>query len=196
MTRVVLLGPPGVGKGTQAGVLAVEIGVPAISTGDMFRHHIAIQSALGVTLRQIVSSGGLVPDETTSEIVAQRIAEPDAAEGFILDGYPRTAAQVDHLDAMLDPSAAELTRVVLLHAPEDVLVARLARRGAEQHREDDAPDIVRARLRTYADAIAPVVERYESRHLLTRVDADRAPRTVTDDLCAIVRAGVGGGLLA
>jgi adenylate kinase len=196
MTRIVLLGPPGAGKGTQAAVLSRELGIPAVSTGAIFRSQIEQRTPMGVELQAIVSSGGLVPDEITTAVVTARLGEPDVQDGFVLDGYPRTEVQVDDLEAVLRSGPGPLTRVFLLHAPEDVLISRLVRRGAEQHRDDDAPAVVRARLRTHADTIAPIVDRYEQRHLLTRVDADRPPEEVSADLLDVVRAGVSGGMLA
>lgn len=170
MTRIVLLGPPGAGKGTQAARLAGSLSVPAVSTGDIFRSNVSEGTELGVTAKSYMDAGEYVPDSVTNEMVASRLAEPDAEGGFLLDGYPRTAEQVAELDRMLEVRGHVLDRVVELTADSDEVVARLLKRAADQDRSDDTTDVVRRRLELYAEQTAPLTVLYESRGLLVRVD--------------------------
>ncbi|MFC5380077.1 adenylate kinase [Aquipuribacter nitratireducens] len=170
MTRLVLLGPPGAGKGTQAARLAATLGVPAISTGDIFRRNVADGTELGVTAKRYMDAGEYVPDSVTNAMVADRLAEPDASDGFLLDGYPRTAEQVEELDRMLAAQDARLDHVVELTADTDEVVQRLLKRAQEQGRSDDTEDVVRRRLEVYAEQTAPLAAVYERRDLLVRVD--------------------------
>lgn len=165
-TRLVLLGPPGSGKGTQAEILAEKLGVPAISTGDMLREAVAEGSDLGRQVESIMSSGALVDDATMAEVVRERLGRRDAADGFILDGYPRTLPQAETLESILDGSAAELDAVVLVDVPEEELVSRALARG----RSDDSSAVIRERLRVYREKTRPLVEHYEERSLLREVD--------------------------
>lgn len=169
-THLLIVGPPGAGKGTQAGKIAERYGIPAISTGDIFRENINNGTPLGVEVQQIIERGELVPDELTNKIVAERIAQPDAAAGFLLDGYPRTVEQVAALDAELAKSGEALEAVVLLEADTDEVVARLLKRAAEQGRADDTEDVIRHRQTVYAEQTAPLIELFEKRDILVRVD--------------------------
>lgn len=164
--RLVLLGPPGSGKGTQAELLEGELGVPAISTGEMVRAAMADGSELGRRVESIVNSGSLVDDETMGELVQRRLAEDDAREGFVLDGYPRTLPQVDTLSTILAESGRELDRVVMIEVPEEELVRRMVARG----RDDDDHEVIRHRLAVYRESTAPVAERYRDEGLLAVVD--------------------------
>ncbi|AJM77748.1 adenylate kinase [Rathayibacter toxicus] len=168
--RVIMMGPPGAGKGTQAAILANELGVPAISTGELFRSHVADGSELGCRLRAVLEKGEYVPDELTNALVAERLDEPDASRGFILDGYPRTTAQVAELDRILQARGAQLTVVVLLTANTEVVLARLHRRAVEQGRADDDPEVIRNRIEVYQRRTAPLERLYEQRGILVRVD--------------------------
>jgi adenylate kinase len=170
MTRIVLLGPPGAGKGTQAARLAQRLGVPAISTGDIFRRHTAEGTELGRAAQRYMDAGEYVPDEVTNGMVADRLAQPDTAEGFLLDGYPRTAAQVDQLDAALAAAGTALDAVLEITADTDEVVARLVRRAGEQGRADDTEDVIRRRLEVYSRETAPLAARYADRGLLVQVD--------------------------
>ena len=143
--RLLIVGPPGAGKGTQATMIAERYGIPAISTGDIFRANIKNQTELGKQVEAIVSSGSYVPDELTNAIVADRLAEADAQGGFLLDGYPRTVDQVHELDRVLAASEASLDAVVLLEADIDEVVQRLLKRAAEQGRADDTEEVIRHR---------------------------------------------------
>ena len=168
--RIVLLGPPGAGKGTQAARLAKRLGVPAISTGDIFRANVAQHTELGRTAQRYMDAGEYVPDEVTNAMVADRLQAADAAEGFLLDGYPRTEAQVEELDRMLAESGQSLDAVVELTADVDEVVERLLNRAVEQGRKDDTESVIRRRLEVYLEQTAPLVALYEQRGILLGVD--------------------------
>lgn len=168
--RLLIMGPPGAGKGTQAAHLAELCGVVAISTGEIFRDHIARGTELGRTVKGIVDRGDYVPDDLTNELVADRLEQADAAEGFLLDGYPRTVEQVRFLDGLLTGEGRELSAVVRLVADEDELVSRLLRRAAEQGRSDDSEAAVRHRLEVYSAETRPVLDLYRERGVLIEVD--------------------------
>ena len=170
MTRLVLLGPPGAGKGTQAERLAARLGVPAISTGDIFRRNKDEATELGRLAQKYMDAGEYVPDEVTNRMVADRLAQPDAAAGFLLDGYPRTPAQVEELDGMLAAAGASLDAVLEITADEEVVVARLLRRAQEQGRADDTEPVIRRRLEVYAEQTGPLAAVYADRGLLVQVD--------------------------
>ncbi|MBF6327551.1 adenylate kinase [Nocardia transvalensis] len=155
--RLVLLGPPGAGKGTQAELLADKLGVPHISTGNLFRANISQQTPLGREAQKYLDAGNLVPSDVTNRMVESRIAEPDAVKGFVLDGYPRTVDQAEALEKMLKESDRELNAVVSLVVPEDVVVERMLARG----REDDNESVIRNRLRVYRDETEPLLEYYD-----------------------------------
>jgi adenylate kinase len=174
--RVVLLGPPGAGKGTQAQVIAEKLGVPAISTGDIFRANVSGQTELGRQAKTYMDAGDLVPDEITVAMVKDRLAEPDAEAGFLLDGFPRTIAQAQQLRSSLADLGQELRRVLELVVEEDELVRRLSGRrmlvdGQMVQRDDDRPETVRHRLEVYREQTAPLSGFYESEGLLARIDA-------------------------
>lgn len=164
MTRVVLVGPPGAGKGTQAAALSERLGVPHISTGDLFRTHVGEQTPLGREAKRYLDSGELVPDSVTNEMVRERLAEPDAKSGFLLDGFPRNTKQADVLAQMLGESDTALDAVIELQVPEDVLVDRLLARG----RTDDTEDVIRRRQQVYRSETAPLLQYYSD--ILVTVD--------------------------
>ena len=186
--RMVLLGPPGAGKGTQAARIGRRLGIPAISTGDIFRAHVAGSTELGRRARAYMDKGEYVPDSVTNAMVADRLAEDDAASGFLLDGYPRTAAQVDALDDMLSERGEALDVVVEITADADAVVERLLGRAAEQGRADDTEPVIRRRLEVYAEATAPLAAIYEGRGLLLRVDGMGGIDEVTDRIMAALAA--------
>lgn len=157
--RLVLVGPPGAGKGTQAVVLAEKLGIPHISTGDLFRAHVSGQTPLGQEVKRYLDSGGLVPDSVTNEMVRERLAEDDTKVGFLLDGYPRNTGQADVLSEILAESGVELDAVVELTVEEEELVQRLLARG----RSDDTEDVIRHRQGVYRDETAPLLEHYADR---------------------------------
>jgi adenylate kinase len=192
VTRLVILGPPGAGKGTQAARLGQHYGIPAISTGDIFRSNIAQQTALGVQVKAVLDSGGYVSDDITNAMVRDRLGQADAAEGFLLDGYPRTSAQVEELDRMLEASGSRLDVVLELTVDEEEVVTRLLRRAQTDGRSDDTEDVIRRRQQIYARETAPLTDVYSRRGLLVRVDGLGDMDAVTDRLVAAVdgaRAG-------
>ena len=168
--RLVIMGPPGAGKGTQSGLIAEHYRIPAISTGDIFRAMKTAQTPLADQLRAIMDSGGYVSDEITNAIVAARLAEPDCEKGFLLDGYPRTVAQVETLDAELARTGRHLDAVISLLADVDEIVARLLKRAEIEGRSDDNEDTIRVRLQVYAEQTAPLLEIYRERGILVEVD--------------------------
>ncbi len=168
--RLVILGPPGAGKGTQAARIAGSFGIPAISTGDIFRANIKNETPLGQQVKEVLASGGYVTDEITNAIVRDRLLEDDAERGFLLDGYPRTAAQVEALDAILAERDHRLDAVLELTVDEEAVVGRLLKRAAEQAREDDTEEVIRERQAIYRKETAPLTEIYGARGLLRQVD--------------------------
>jgi adenylate kinase len=186
--RLVLMGPPGAGKGTQAKVIAGRLGVPAVSTGDIFRANVSEQTPLGREAQRYMDAGDYVPDEVTNAMVRERLAEPDAAVGFLLDGYPRTVAQVEELDSMLADGGHKLDAVVVLTVNDDELVARLLKRAREEGRTDDTEEVVRHRQDVYNEQTAPLLQVYADRGLLVEVDGmgtvDEVTRRVFEQLDA------------
>lgn len=176
--RVLMMGPPGVGKGTQASRLSAVLGVPAISTGELFREHVAVGSEIGRRMSATIAAGAFVLDEVTNEMVAERLARDDAAGGFVLDGFPRTLAQAYELDRLLRGSNATLSRVVVLSAAPTVVVERLLRRAEIENRADDTEPVIRRRLEEYDAWTAPVLDVYRRRGCLVEIDAVGAPESV------------------
>jgi adenylate kinase len=162
--KLLFVGPPGAGKGTQAARVAERLGIPHISTGDMFRHHVSTGTELGLRVDSIMKAGDYVPDEITVEMLGERISEPDAADGFILDGFPRTAGQVEALDALI--SSDGLDAVVVFEVDEDELVERMMGRG----RPDDTEDAIRNRFKIYQEQTEPLLDIYGERGLLVHID--------------------------
>lgn len=170
MTRLLIVGPPGAGKGTQAARISAHYGIPSISTGDIFRANIAGETELGKHVKTLVEAGDYVPDSLTNELVANRLAESDARDGFLLDGYPRTTDQVTALDHLLAAGGQRLDAVIRLVADRDELVARLTKRARELRRADDAEAAIRHRQDVYARETAPLVEVFRERGILIDVD--------------------------
>lgn len=214
---VILLGPPGAGKGTQAKRLSEGLSLPHISSGEIFREHLRADSELGKQARAYMDRGDLVPDDLTISMIADRLNEPDCARGAILDGFPRTPAQAEGLREILSGQGRQVSVVLLIAVPEDELVRRLSGRlvceaaghvyhtefnppetsgicdidGSELHqREDDKPETVRARIKVYMNKTEPLIEYYRSRGLLTEVDGAQPINDVTSDLMRAVPGGV------
>lgn len=185
--RIVLMGPPGAGKGTQAISLASELGIPHISTGDIFRSNVSAETELGLLARKYMDAGEYVPDSVTNEMVKNRLAEPDAKSGFLLDGYPRTVAQVAELDSILSKLGAAVDLVIELTVDIDEVVNRLVQRAAQQGRSDDSEDVIRRRLEVYTEQTAPLIEAYRARGLLKAVDGMGEIEQVRARLAAAVR---------
>jgi adenylate kinase len=168
--RILILGPQGSGKGTQAKLIAAAHGIPHVATGDMLRAAIEEGSELGLRVQPILERGDLVPDELMVELIRARLADE---EGFVLDGFPRTVPQAEALDAMLDEIAKPLDVVLLLEVSDEVSLERLLGRRADEGRSDDAPDAIENRLRLYHELTEPVVERYRSQGTLAPVDGEQ-----------------------
>jgi len=186
--RMVLLGPPGAGKGTQAQLLAARLGVPAISTGDMLRAAVAAGSELGGRVESIMASGALVDDALMAEVVRERVAQADTDRGYLLDGYPRTLPQAETLAGILDDAGQALDAVLLVDVPEDELVRRALLRG----RGDDKEEVIRERLRLYREKTEPLIGYYRERGLLREIDGNRPVEEVTSRMYAAL--GVGSGV--
>ncbi|WP_238592210.1 adenylate kinase [Leifsonia sp. ALI-44-B] len=184
--RLLIVGPPGAGKGTQASAVAEAYGIPAISTGDIFRANIEQGTELGKQVQEVMASGGFVPDELTNSIVADRLKQDDAQGGFLLDGYPRTTEQVHELDRILAESGAELDAVIQLQADTDEVVKRLTKRALEQGRVDDTEDVIRHRQDLYREQTEPVIAIYAERGVVVEVDG----LGTVDDVAARVRDGL------
>ncbi|HEV8633276.1 MAG TPA: adenylate kinase [Chloroflexota bacterium] len=210
---VILLGPPGAGKGTQARLIGERLGVPTVSTGELFREEMATGSALGQLVGTFINTGRLVPDDTTLGVLQARLARPDAVRGAVLDGFPRTVRQAEELDRLLSGQGKRVDRVVDVVVPEDELLRRLSGRltcrnchatyhetaapprvpgrcdrcgGELYQREDDAPEAVRTRLRVYRERTAPLVDYYRRQGKLIAVDGDQPPPVVTHQLLRVI----------
>lgn len=180
--RLVLVGPPGAGKGTQAEVLSQQLGIPHISTGELFRAHVGNSTELGKEAKQYLDAGELVPDSVTNAMVRERLAESDTAAGFLLDGFPRNVAQADVLTAILNEQGTKLDAVVEFDVPEDVVVERLLARG----RSDDTEDVIRRRQQIYRSETAPLLDYY--RDSLITVDAVGSVTEITERALKALRA--------
>ncbi len=184
MNRLLIIGPPGAGKGTQAVKIAEKLNIPAISTGDIFRKNIKEETELGKEAKSYIDSGNLVPDSVTNRMVRSRLAEADAAEGFLLDGYPRNPAQVTELDAILEDMGQQVDKVLLLVADNDELVQRLLARAAKEGRSDDNEEVIRHRLKVYAEETQPLISLYSQRGLVTEIDGLGEIEEVTSRIMA------------
>lgn len=170
MTRLLIVGPPGAGKGTQSARLTSRFGIPAIATGDIFRHNIADETPLGIKIKAIVDAGDYVPDSLTNAVVASRLEREDALDGFLLDGYPRTLEQLSYLDHLLGTRGQALDAVIQLVADQEEVIARLRRRAIDQGRVDDSEVAIRHRQEVYARETTPLIAVYRDRDLLIEVD--------------------------
>jgi adenylate kinase len=168
--RLIIMGPPGAGKGTQAKFIAEHFRIPAISTGDIFRANVSEGTELGIQAKRFMDAGDYVPDEVTNLMVRNRIDEPDAANGFLLDGYPRTLAQVEELDGMIKFTGHQLDAVVCLTVDQDEIVSRLLQRAQVEGRADDTEDVIRRRQELYVEQTEPLIEVYQQRGIVVEVD--------------------------
>lgn len=182
--RFLIVGPQGSGKGTQGIVVARAFGVPQVATGDIFRANVAGGTELGKRVQAIIEAGNLVPDELTSELVRDRLAQPDAEAGFLLDGYPRNRGQVADLDAFLEPRDEQLDAVIELAVPRAESIARLLQRATEQGRTDDTEEVISKRLEIYERETAPILDDYRSRGLVVRIDGVGSLPEVTERIFA------------
>jgi len=185
--RIVLMGPPGAGKGTQAVVVAEQLGIPHISTGEIFRSHLSQGTPLGIAAGMYMERGNYVPDRITNAMVRNRLAQPDAAAGFLLDGYPRTLDQVAVLDEMLADTGLKIDHVVELTVDTDEVVVRLLKRAQEQGRADDTEDVIRRRMVLYSEQTEPLTRVYAEQGILLRVDGMGAIDEVRDRVLASIR---------
>ena len=184
--RLLIMGPPGAGKGTQAAMICEEFGIPHISTGDLFRLNLSQGTALGEEAKKYMDAGEYVPDSVTNGMVRERLKEADTRDGFLLDGYPRTVAQVAELDGML--SGKPLDRVIELTADTDEVVKRLLGRAQEQGRADDTEEVIRRRLEVYEEQTAPLTALYKTRGILVQVDGLGTVDEVTARISAALKS--------
>ncbi len=182
--RLILMGPPGAGKGTQAVHVAQHFGVPAISTGDIFRRNVSDGTELGLEAQGFMDAGEYVPDEITNQMVRNRIEEPDAEPGFLLDGYPRTVAQVEELDGMIEFTGHRLDAAVVLTVDADEIVARLLQRAQTEGRTDDTEEVIRRRQDLYSEQTEPLIGLYRERGVLVEVDGMGEVGEVTERIFA------------
>lgn len=186
--RLLIVGPQGSGKGTQGVRIAESFGIPVVSTGDIFRANIKEGTPLGQQVTAILDKGDLVPDELTSAIVRDRLSQDDAAQGFLLDGYPRNTAQVEHLESFLNDQGESLDAVILLDVPREESLSRLTLRATEQGRSDDTPEAIGHRLDIYERETAPILEVYGARGIVDRIDGVGSLDDITARIFAALEA--------
>ncbi len=188
MTKMLIIGPPGSGKGTQASRISERLGIVAISTGDIFRANVKEETPLGLEAKKYIDNGDFVPDSVTNNMVRDRLSKDDVEPGFLLDGYPRTTAQVDELDSILAESEDQLDVVLQLTADDEELVKRLLGRAAQEGRADDNETVIRHRLDLYHEQTEAVVSRYEDRGIVTKVDGLGAIDDVTNRIMEALKS--------
>lgn len=193
--NLLVLGPQGSGKGTQATVIAAAHGIPHVSTGDMFRGAIAAESPLGLRVKEIVESGGLVPDELTTELVQERLSAPDASGGFVLDGYPRNLGQARALAGWLDDVGRSLDAALFFELSDEIATERALGRAAATGRTDDTPEVIARRLELYHTETEPVIDFYRAAGLLVTLRAELPIAEVSEEIEAAL-TGIGGGRAA
>jgi adenylate kinase len=186
MTRLIFLGAPGAGKGTQAQILAESMGIPHISTGDILRAEVQEQTPLGLQAKSYMNKGELVPDSLLLDMIRERLSQPDASQGWILDGFPRNVAQAEFLDKLLTEIQQNYDFAINLNVPQERLVERLLNRATIQNRPDDTEEVIRRRLVIYDEQTAPLIDYYQRKGVYREVDGDRELAEVTHHLAAIV----------
>jgi adenylate kinase len=186
--RLLIIGPQGSGKGTQGVRIAEALGIPAVSTGDVFRANVKEGTELGLKVKAIIDAGDLVPDDLTSAIVRDRLSEPDAAQGFLLDGYPRNLGQVADLDAFLEERGEALTSVLELSVPREESIQRLSLRAAQQGRADDNEESIAKRLAIYESETAPILDVYRARGIVDEIDGVGSLDEITERITAALAA--------
>lgn len=188
-TFVVLMGAPGAGKGTQAKILQESLGLPQVATGDLFRENLKKQTDLGKLARSYMDKGELVPDSVTVSMVRDRISRPDCESGAILDGFPRTTAQADALNNLLEEFDGKINVVPLIHVEEDILIDRLKKRATLEGRADDSnEETIRNRMKVYKEQTAPLLDYYDKRQLLVKIDGDRPVEEVSQELKQVIES--------
>lgn len=190
--KLLIIGAPGSGKGTQAALISKELGVPAISTGDIFRENVKNLTPLGQKAKNYMDSGDFVPDAITNEMVRDRLGEADAEQGFLLDGYPRTLAQADYLDGILKAEKSGISAVLQLVVPDDELVSRLVARAAESGRTDDTEQVIEHRLELYHQQTERVVSHYSERGILVKANGTGSVDGVLDRVLHAITAASSG----
>jgi adenylate kinase len=185
---VVILGPPGAGKGTQAALIARDAQVPKIATGDMLREAMAAETEVGLRVKPIYDAGDLVPDDLMIELIRERLSQPDTANGFVLDGFPRTIAQAEALDEMLTELDREISVVLQFQVSDECALERLRGRAEHEHRTDDGPEVVLHRIAEYHEKTEPLVEYYRSKGILVGIHADRLIEDVYAEVQDVLEA--------
>ncbi|MBK7894336.1 MAG: adenylate kinase [Candidatus Promineifilaceae bacterium] len=186
-TFVVLMGAPGAGKGTQAKKLEAKLGLPQVATGDLFRANLKNETDLGKLARTYMDKGELVPDEVTVAMVRDRLSQPDCEQGAILDGFPRTTAQAQALDALLEEFSAKIAVVPFIDVTQNMLVQRLAKRAEIEGRADDNEETIRVRMEVYRSETAPLLNYYDEKGLLVKINGEQSIDEVTADLTKVVQ---------
>jgi len=190
VTRLILLGPPGAGKGTQAKNLATYLHIPHISTGDILRQAVRSRTPLGLQAQSFQDQGKLVPDQLVMDLVRDRLNQPDPNSGWILDGFPRNLAQASFLDDLLQELALDRVSVVNLEVPDDVVMMRLLERGKQEGRKDDTEDVIRHRLEVYREETTPLISYYRERQQLSSIDGNQSLEAVATALQNVLPSGL------
>ena len=187
---IILLGPPGAGKGTQAKQLEQALGLPQVATGDLFRHNLKNDTELGQLAKTYMSRGELVPDEVTVAMVKDRLSQPDCANGVIFDGFPRNLAQVNALDTLLAELGVKINVVPAIRVDREVLVTRLLKRAQIEGRADDNEETIRTRMQVYEAETKPLINHYQDKELLVEVDGEQSVEQVQADLLQVIQSAV------
>ncbi len=190
MNFVIMMGAPGAGKGTQAKKLQEALGIPQVSTGDLFRDNLSRQTELGKLAQTYMDAGELVPDEVTVAMAKERLSQPDCINGAILDGFPRTVSQAIALDGLVEELGARIAIVPYIHVPAEAVISRLLARAEKEGRADDNEETIKVRMRVYEEQTAPLLKYYEDKELLAKVDGIQSIEGVFSDLVKVVESAV------